>query len=436
MYMHKISIFCINKNWIRTVTPASTIFWVLFSSISPIFAQKSLVFDNKTYEPQIKTVLCYSPAQSALPSGITAKNSQHLLLEFDDLREERENYYVRLIHCNYDWSKSVLRDLEILRDYNEFPITDFTFSMNTAIPYVHYRFPLPTVKVAGNYLLLVYRDGNKNDLILTQRVLIFDNQMSLIQNDNLSGLGNLRNTNQALNFKLAYGRIDLIDPTGSVRVIIRQNQRWDNARQNVKPNIIREDLRQMEFSFFDMDNTFSAGNEFRFVDFRSLNSPGQNTQRIDRSRKPVELYVQDDLPRNTQAYSQYVDKNGSFSIENMDYRQEPWITANYVNVNFQLRSAKLPQDVYVIGAFNTWAQTDETKLTHSGGVYTGKVLLKQGFYDYMYWVKPHSTTSQGNQLEGNYFQTENLYDVLVYYRPFQPNADLLVGYFLIPVNPR
>ena len=433
--MHKISIFCINRNWIPPVTRAGAIFAILFTFVGPIFAQKSLVFDNTTYEPQIKTVLCYGPGQSALPAATAAKNSQHLLLEFDDLREEKENYYVRLIHCNYDWSKSVLRDLEILRDYNEFPITDFTFSMNTAIPYVHYRFPLPPVKVAGNYLLLVYRDGNKNDLILTQRVLIFDNQMSLIQNDNLSGLGNLRNTNQALNFKLAYGRIDLIDPTSSVHVIIRQNQRWDNARQNVKPNIIREDLRQMEFSFFDMDNTFSAGNEFRFVDFRSLNSPGQNTQRVDRGRNPVELYVQDDLPRNIQAYAQYADKNGNFSIENMDYRQEPWITANYVNVNFQLRTAKLPQDVYVIGAFNTWAQNDENKLTHSGGAYTGKILLKQGFYDYMYWVKPQST-SQGNQLEGNYFQTENLYDVLVYYRPFQPNADLLVGYFQIPVNPR
>ncbi len=34
------------------------------------------------------------------------------------------------------------------------------------------------------------------------------------------------------------------------------------------------------------------------------------------------------------------------------------------------------------------------------------------------------------------FQTENVYDILVYYRPFQPNADMLIGYFVIPVNPR
>ena len=122
-------------------------------------------------------------------------------------------------------------------------------------------------------------------------------------------------------------------------------------------------------------------------------------------------------------------------IENLDSRQEPWITCNYLNVNFTFRSPKLNEDVYLIGNFNSWKQNEENRMTWNNGFYSAKVFLKQGFYDYQYWVSPTSTMN-GNYLEGNYFQTENMYEVLVYYRPFQPNADMLVGYFMIPVNPR
>ena len=78
--------------------------------------------------------------------------------------------------------------------------------------------------------------------------------------------------------------------------------------------------------------------------------------------------------------------------------------------------------------------TDDNKMQFENGLYTKRLLLKQGFYNYTYWTTPPEP--DGNQVEGNYFQTENLYEVLVYYRAFQPNADLLIGYFVIPVNPR
>jgi len=93
-------------------------------------------------------------------------------------------------------------------------------------------------------------------------------------------------------------------------------------------------------------------------------------------------------------------------------------------------------DVYVIGAFNGWDKGVENKMDFDAtqNVYTRRLLLKQGFYNYQYWVD--APNADANQIEGNYFQTENLYEVLVYYKPFQPNADLLIGYFVLPVNPR
>ncbi len=401
-------------------------------------AQKKLVIADRNYEPQIRSVQCYpnqpTEGNSTLPA-VARMDNQNLLLEFDDLREQRNNYYARLVHCNFDWTKSGLVDLDFMRDYNEFPINDYAYSGNTHIPYVHYRFAIPPIKIPGNYLVMVYRDGNKQDLVLTRRLVIFDSRVSFVPDDHISGLGNIRSTNQALNFVVNYPDMEIINPMNSVHVVIRQNQRWDNAKFDVTPSFIREDVTQLEYRFFDMDKTFSGGNEFRFVDFRSLNSPGQNTGKLDKTRKPYELYVALDAPRGSQPYSQYPDMNGCFAPANLDYNDDPAITANYVQVNFGLKSPKLKDDVFVIGAFNGWDKNAENQMDYDAlqGLYTRRILLKQGFYNYEYWV---NSPDDPNQIEGNYFQTENMYEVLVYYKPFQPNADLLVGYFVIPVNAR
>ena len=183
-----------------------------------------------------------------------------------------------------------------------------------------------------------------------------------------------------------------------------------------------------------MDKTFQGGSEFRFVDFRSLNYPGQNTYKLDKSHKPYDLVVNLDGVRTSQAYSQYMDLNGNYYVANQDYSQESWISANYLFVNFALQSPPVKGDVYVIGAFNEWTRSDENKMAYSQGKYNQRILLKQGFYNYQYWVD--NPENDGNIIEGNHFETENIYEVLVYYRSFQPAADMLIGYFLIPVNPR
>jgi len=436
MNIHTIKAFVVNRLFGAAVTGWVALCCLLASQIVA-YGQKTLKLEDATYEQEIRTVLCYSagPSGTGVPTAVARLDAQNLILEFDDIRENRENYYLRLLHCNFDWTRSQLRDLDIMRDYNEVPINDYTFSMNTHLPYVHYRIAVPPVKLPGNYVAVVYRNSDKDDIVLTRRVLIYQNLMTLMQDDQLAGLGNLKSTNQALNFKVNYTRMEVLNPSTSVHVNIRQNLRWDNARMDIKPNFIREDIKQLEYRYFDMDHSFSAGNEFRFVDFRSLNSPGINTDRMDRRQQPLELYVTPDASRAGLAYTQMPDKNGYFVIDNLDYRHEPWVTCNYLFVNFTLRSPKLANDVYVIGAFNGWQREGENRMKWSNGMYSAKLVLKQGFYDYQYWLPP-SKTQDSNELEGNHFQTENVYEVLVYYRPFQPNADILVGYFIIPVNPR
>jgi hypothetical protein len=205
---------------------------------------------------------------------------------------------------------------------------------------------------------------------------------------------------------------------------------------DVKPSFVRDDRNELEYRFFDQDKHFTAGNEFRFVDFRSLRFPGQNTGTLDRSVKPFQLTVQLDKPRTNQEYAQYSDLNGGYKIENLDYG-EPATSGNYVETIFTLHAPKsIEGEVFVIGAFNNWIRDAENQMTYNSakGVYESTLFLKQGLYNYEYSVE--SPQLLPDYFEGSHFETENVYEVLVYYRPFRPNADLLVGYFLLPVNPR
>lgn len=185
-----------------------TILFLAFIPLFPALGQKALVLEDRVYEPQIKTVLCYAPqpsTASALMTPSTALGRPSLVVEFDDLQEEHNNYSFRIIHCNHDWTKSDLMDLDILTDYNEFPINDYSFSINTHIPYLHYRFQLPQVKISGNFVVFVFRDGDRKDIILSKRFMVFENRVYLASEQGTAGVGNLRSTNQALNFKINYG---------------------------------------------------------------------------------------------------------------------------------------------------------------------------------------------------------------------------------------
>jgi hypothetical protein len=407
-------------------------------SLQAAFAQKKLVFSDKSYEEEIRTVMLHPNLQGVrdnLRPAVAPLQSQNLLLEFDDLTGQRSNNYVKIIHCNYDWTKSTLQDLDYLPDYNEYPINEYEFSSSTSVSYVHYTFALPLVKIPGNYLLVAYRESEE-DLLLSKRFMIFDNQVSLVTDSQSQGLGNLRTSNQQLNFKINYSRLDVVNPMQSIQTLIRQNQRWDNARLNVQPSFVREDRKELEYRFFDTDNQFMAGNEFRFVDFRSLNSPGRNTGRLDRSKRPFHISVLTDQSRRDQVYAQYPDLNGNYVIENLDNRDAA-TSGDYVFVTFSVAPTQtISGDVHLLGALTNWEHTSETKMNHikDKNLYEKTLFLKQGWYDYQYWVEGPNENSF--QLEGSHFETENLYEVLIYYRPFRPNADLLVGYYQLPVNGR
>jgi hypothetical protein len=418
------------------------LFWrctpLVQSSTTSEGTPKILRFTDYAYESQIKTITV-SPVsndpRALLQPAVTSLGQWNLVLQFDDLHNQRDTYYARIIHCHYNWTKSDLLDLNFMTEFNEFPINNFEFSVDTHVPYVHYWLNLPPVKLPGNYVVVVYRGSDKNDLILSKRFMVFDTQVYFENDRNLIGAGSLASLNQQINFTVNYKNLDIINPLENVKVIIRQNQRWDNIAIDIKPSFVRETEKKLEYRFFDDAKMFKGGNEFRFFDLRSLNNPGRNVDRVDRTVRPFEVFIQPDKSRSGEAYSQYNDLNGGFILDNFDYRDASF--NNYANVNFRLTSRQpLPGDVYVIGGFNYWNLNTENKMVYDSAKaeYYNSALLKQGWYDYQYIVK--SKTLPPYFLEGSHFETENNYEILVYYRPFQPRADLLIGYLRLDKNPR
>jgi len=396
---------------------------------------KSLRLIDMAYEPQIKTVTL-SPNGAPLEPAVTTLGQWNLVLEFDQLVPDRDNYYARIIHCNYDWTQSDRQDLDFMTDYNEFTINTSQFSIDTHIPYVHYTFPVPAVKIPGNYVLMVYRNGNKDDLILTRRFMVFDNQVSFSRDGKLIGAGSVADLNQQINFTVNYGNLTILNPLQDVHVVVRQNYRWDNQANNLKPSFVREIEKELEYRFFDDAKMFKGGNEFRFFDLRSLNYPGRNVDRVIKTAKPFEVYLAKDKSRQYEAYSQYRDQDGTFTIANYD-SQDP-LFANYAYVNFLLASPQIQGDVYVNGGFNNWNLDSNNKMKYDSAqqAYTSRILLKQGWYDYQYQVRSQSATLPPYYFEGSHYETENIYEIFVYYKPFQPHTDLLIGYLKLSVNPR
>ena len=218
---------------------------------------------------------------------------------------------------------------------------------------------------------------------------------------------------------------------------MRQNHRWDNAKSYARPAFIREELKRLEYVFFEPDAHFLGLSEFRSFDTRSVRFNGIGVVGIDLMANPITVDLQTDVNRSGQAYSQDPDINGKRLFNIREYTQGD-VSADYTWVDFELKTPEVATGaVYLLGELTNWRLSNESRLLYdeARGTYTGKLLLKQGYYNYYYGLKPSNRPeADAAYYEGSHFATNNIYDILVYYRPPGTRADLLIGYEEILFN--
>src|SRR5690606_21149961 len=107
--------------------------------------------------------------------------------------------------------------------------------------------------------------------------------------------------------------------------------------------------------------------------------------------------------------------------------------ADYIDVYFALANytPEENEEICVYGAFNNYQCTPESVLTFvpSSQLLETSIRLKQGYYNYSYAVRDKNTGEiDYNKITGSFWQTENEYSALMYYRPWGKRYDLLIGY--------
>jgi hypothetical protein len=389
--------------------------------------------DNAIFDEAIRSVQFYNGGnQLTLPIVGLKAGSGSLDFQFDHIGSDIKDYTYLLVHCNSDWQPSELIDNEYNKGFSEDRILQVDVSVNTLINYTHYAITLPNRNigwtVSGNYLLKVYDNDDDRRLVIVRRFCVVEQVWKLHFNQQTNTAAvEKSNTHQELDFAVTYRGTRIANPLTDVKAFVLQNGRWDNAIGPLKAQFIRND--QLVYDFQDKI-VFPAGKEFRFFDIRTLDSRGEWVRSIAELNDRYVVTLRTDQERKGHTYARTSDLNGRYYIDNLHPNQTP-LQTDYAQVFFSI-SRKLPEedaDVYVFGELSDWQLKPEFKMDYDASIqaYICSPLLKQGFYNYQYVVVDKKTRQiELEGFEGNWYETGNLYTVLVYFRTFGDRFDRLM----------
>ena len=404
-----------------------TVLLSLLCCASAITAQRHEILDRQLHTLQV--VVNDDPL---LPPIMNLGGGNHLEIGFDEFSHEYHRYIYKVEHCNADWSPSTeIFESDYMNGFNGEPIEDYEKSFNTTVLYTHYSLRIPneniSLKLSGNYKLTVYNDeGDEPVPVLTACFSLVEPGVGIGATVSTNTDIDFNKSHQQVDFSVNYGLVKVIDPHRELKNVIMQNRRWDNCVVNPKPNI--QAANKIEFTH-NRQLIFPAGNEYHKFEILDVHIPTLNVDRMEW----FDTYYHATLYPNQTArnYLYDEDQNGAFIIRNSD-DEDVATTCDYVFTHFTLKSPQLPGgEVYLNGEWTYNRFIPEYRMTYNRETqaYEATALLKQGYYNYNYLFVPDGET-QGNsgRTDGNFYETENEYIILVYHRPNGGRYDKLVGY--------
>lgn len=384
---------------------------------------------NKIYKEQIKSAyLSQNTLNELIVENlcVNIERQGNTIFLFDDLNLENTNYILRIIHCQSDWRPSPLNEIEYLADFNDLPIRNPETSMGTKIPYKQYKISLPKLKLSGNYIAMVYANRNKRDTLITKRFSIYQNEINIGSKISFAKSNPLRSTHQFIDLNLGYPSTYLINSDENLKIEVRKNNQSKNVLAKIPKPMVQAIERKLTYPFYDQENAIPGGNEFRLIDLRSTQQRLNFVGQINTLDRYSEISIMPEQAQGNYSYVQRPDFNGAFVIANYE-NPNNLLQADYVWCTFILKSRKFEDEkIYVNGAFNSYElnQLNQLQYDKVKGAYLGKLLLKQGIYNYQFT----SNNPQNNNLEGNHAETENYYEILVYFKKPGERFDSLIGY--------
>lgn len=401
----------------------------LFTIFNQIDAQNSL----KDYvSPALKTVQLHRNDWPLSYPIIRLGSDQTLVLSFDEPGSQIKDYYYTIVHCDAQWNPSPLMPTDYIQGVPVNPITDYSYSFNTTMDYVHYQLSFPNLSIrpliSGNYVLEVFEGPTGGKTVLRKRFYVNEPLVkieSYIRNRQSSAT---EPDYQEINFEIIHKGLSINNPVEEVTVTVMQNGRTDNVISGLRPRFFGAD--RMDFNF-TRETEMEAGNEFRYLDIRSFRFYTDRVEEIVFEDPFYHVSVVPERPRFPSSYQYRQDLNGRYYIES-DTRENPDTEGDYAFVHFRL-FCDIPfisKRIYINGALTNWLLDSSSEMEYDPVInaYRTTLMLKQGYYNYQYvMVERGETRGEVFQLENSYYETENDYLILVYYRKQGKRTHRLIG---------
>lgn len=351
-------------------------------------------------------------------------------LEFDALVRNEPDFYYTIEHYNYDWTKSNLVKMEYMVGFDDFRIVDYFNSYNAYQLYSHYKLQIPNAQTraltkTGNYMISIFNDDR--ELVFTRKFMIYEQKVGVGVAVKRSRDVKFIAGKQSVDISINTGSLNINNPLQTVNTLIIQNNNLHTAIKNVKPQYTLG--KELVYRYTN-ETAFWAGNEFRFFENKDVRAANVGVQFID-LKDIYHNYLFVNTERASQPYTFNPDINGNFLITAIDV-EDVSIEADYTMIHFALAYPEFTDGskIYIYGNFNNYALEEMNRMVFNRdeNYYEAAFKLKQGFYNYKYVVVDPKGHLDEGRISGNYWQTENNYKVLVYYRDLGARYDELIGF--------
>ncbi len=367
---------------------------------------------------------------------IDLNSGDQLELHFDDFNAYPRNFFYTYQLCNADWMPaSNVNVFDYIKGFNQMRINQYRVSSIATTKYVHYQAQLPERNampaVSGNYLLKVYMDSDTSKLAFTRRIFVVNRMVNIGAQIQAPYDPQLFRTHQKLQFTVDTKELNLMSPQ-QVKVVVVQNNRYTDAVIDKQPVFVRGFM--LEYNG-EQDFVFPGGKEYRWADLQSFRFESDRIEKVDRSEDRYIVTIKQDQSRNRFPYLYYIDRDGYTEI-NTTESVNPWWQSDYAWVDFSYKpvdqQALMGKQLHLVGEITGNQISDSSLMQYlpALGIYTKRMLLKQGYYSYTYAVKDLKRPNESADVyltDGNYWETENEYTIFFYYRPLSGRYDELVG---------
>ncbi len=380
-------------------------------------------------EPVIKSLQYFANNRISKLPVLNINSNNRLTIEFDIEAETEPNFNIRFQFCDAEWEpydnlllEGIGENVAYNIDIERLPITTEGAQYS-----VSEQFPNQNVKFnnSGKWMFFITDPFDEEIIYDYGKFYVIENIVKLnssIQDWRREGRVSSNNANdRVLNFKVNFNLPDSLIPFRVEQIELVKNLEVEYPIKLEKDAFAENRIyewngaNKFEFGLRDLQ----PGNEYRSTNLKDHNQ----------YQYPITRAQFDGIE-----YSRFYklgskDMNGGFLL--MDKKN---IYSDYLITKFQFKPPDpINEDIFIVGSFTNWEVLPWFKMEKENDLYSISIELKRGVYDYQYVtgliVDELVTQIDWRIFEGNFWDTENVYSIFLYYKaPEKGEYDKIIGF--------